>query len=69
MRIAKKKMVSLKGRPFLGDRGIHERMMLKRILKLECEVVDWIHLAQVRVCWQILVNVIIFGFHKRQKIS
>jgi hypothetical protein len=31
-----------------------------------CEDVDWIHLAQDRVQWWVLVNVVMsLGFHKR----
>jgi len=32
--------------------------VLERILGTRWEGLDWIHLVEVRVCWQVLVNTI-----------
>jgi hypothetical protein len=48
----------MEGRDHLGDLGIH-RIILKWILKeIGYEDVDWIQLAQDRIEWQAVVNII-----------
>jgi hypothetical protein len=48
---------SLKGRNHLGDLDEDERTILKSIL-IECEDVEWTHLAQVSVLRRGLVNAV-----------
>jgi hypothetical protein len=51
---------NLKGRDRFGDIVIDGRMTLNNIFKeARCEGVDWIHLAQDRVQWLALVNMVI----------
>jgi hypothetical protein len=55
----------------LERKRLLERIILRWILKERgCEDVDWIHLAQGKVQWQAIVNMITaFGLHKRFGIS
>jgi len=43
----------------LGDLGVDGRIVLKLILEIRCEGVDWIHLAQDRDQWRALVNTVV----------
>jgi len=50
---------NLKVRDHSGDLGIERRIILERILReMWCEDVDWIHLAQDRDQWLVLVNTV-----------
>jgi hypothetical protein len=48
----------LKGKYNFDDLGIDVGIILKWILQIWCEYVDWIHLAQDRYQWQPLVNTV-----------
>jgi hypothetical protein len=55
--LAQKKIC--KGRHCLSDKGGEGRKILKQIYKeIGCEGVDWIKLAQDRLQWQALVNMV-----------
>jgi len=47
-----------KGRDQLGGLGIERRITLKYLKETGCEGVDWIHLAQDKLQWQTLVNMV-----------
>jgi hypothetical protein len=49
----------MKGRDHSEDLGVERRKILEWIIrKIGWEVVDWIHLAQVRDHWRALVNTV-----------
>jgi hypothetical protein len=50
--------INLKEGYHLKDLGINVRVILKLGLKIGCEDVDWIHLAQDPNIWQVAMNTV-----------
>jgi hypothetical protein len=50
--------MKVEGMRTLGKTDADGRIILKWILKIGMEVVDWIHLAQDRDLWRVLENTV-----------
>jgi hypothetical protein len=48
----------VEGMGTLGKKDVDGRIILKWILKIEWEAMDWIHLAQDRDLWRVLVYMV-----------
>jgi hypothetical protein len=49
----------MKGRDHLEDLSVGGMIILKWVLKTGCEGVDWIQLAQDKVQWQTIGNIVV----------
>jgi hypothetical protein len=49
----------LKGRNHLGDKGVNRDNIKMYLTDTGSEYMDWIHLAQDRVQWQVVVNMVV----------